>query len=83
MYHPTAVQADAELHETPSSSAVMSSAGLGVAWVAQAVPFQRSASVRVTPDFAVYHRRRYTGRPMGRTPPSARYPGLLAAVLAG
>ena len=41
---PTAVQADADVHDTPLSRA-LPCGGLGVAWMAHFVPFQRSASV--------------------------------------
>jgi hypothetical protein len=41
---PTAVQADAEVHDTPLSVAPPWD-GLGVGWMTQRVPFHRSASV--------------------------------------
>jgi len=44
-YHPTAVQADAEVHETPDSALDVAPLGVGVDWRVHAVPFQRSASV--------------------------------------
>lgn len=43
-YCPTAVQADAELQETPANVASMAVAGIGVGRIVQAVPFQDSAS---------------------------------------
>jgi hypothetical protein len=45
---PTAVQAVALLHETPASLfsiAIDPPPGLGVGWIAQLEPFQRSANV--------------------------------------
>ena len=50
-YHPAAVQLVSEAHEMLSSWLSPAAwAGLGVAWIAHAVPFQRSASVTVGPD---------------------------------
>jgi hypothetical protein len=43
---PTAVQTVAELHEIPLSLLDAESAGLGVDWTDQLVPFQRNAKVR-------------------------------------
>jgi hypothetical protein len=40
---PTAVQAAAEVHETPPRKVPAEPAGLGVGWTDQAVPFQASA----------------------------------------
>jgi hypothetical protein len=54
MYHPTAVHAVAERHDTPLKTEVISGTGLGVGWMAQRLPFQRSARVSVTPELAVY-----------------------------
>ena len=42
---PTAVQADGEVHATPSRRTPWTPAGLGVGWMLQRVPFHRSASV--------------------------------------
>ena len=43
--YPTAVQAVAEVHDTALRTLAVAPAGLGVAWMDQAVPFQCSASV--------------------------------------
>ena len=40
-----AVQALADVHDTPPKPLFFASAGLGVDWIDQRVPFQRSASV--------------------------------------
>ena len=45
MYPPAALQALADGHDTPDSCAEVVAAGLGVTWMRQLVPFQRSASV--------------------------------------
>ena len=42
---PTAVQALADVHDTPLKLLKAAPAGLGVDWIDQRVPFQRSASV--------------------------------------
>ena len=51
-YSPTAVQAAADVHETPArrASAV---AGLAVVWIDQCPPRHRSAKVRTTPEPSV------------------------------
>jgi hypothetical protein len=46
---PAATHADAEGHDTPLKSLVVAPAGLGVDSIAQADPFQRSASVKRKP----------------------------------
>jgi hypothetical protein len=50
---PVATQADAEAHDTPLKSVLVAPAGLGVDWIAQADPFQRSARVRRKPPALV------------------------------
>ena len=42
---PTAVQAVADVHDTPFKVLVVAFFGLGVAWIFQVVPFQTSARV--------------------------------------
>src|ERR1700722_14739117 len=44
---PTAVQALADVHDTPYRKVNDAPAGLGVCWIDHLVPFQRSASVTV------------------------------------
>jgi hypothetical protein len=46
---PTAVHAVAEMHDTPDSLLACAPLGLGVVWIVQLVPFQRSASVTTVP----------------------------------
>ena len=48
---PTAVQAVAEVHETPSRFGLVAPVGVGVVWIVQAVPFHRSAMVLYTVTF--------------------------------
>jgi hypothetical protein len=43
------VHAEADVHDTPASTLASAPLGLGVDWMAQAVPFQRSASVTAAP----------------------------------
>jgi hypothetical protein len=43
---PTAVHAVAEMHDTLISSGFVAPAGVGMGWIAQAVPFHRSATVK-------------------------------------
>jgi hypothetical protein len=50
LYIPTAVQAVAEVHDTPLRAELTLPLGLGVAWTAQDVPFHRSASVASLED---------------------------------
>ena len=50
MEYPVAVQASAEVHDTPASAAFLLG-GLGVAWIPQRVPFHRSAKVSRGPPF--------------------------------
>jgi hypothetical protein len=50
---PTAVQADDDVHETPNRTLECAPDGFGVGCTAQAVPFQRSASVTPTPELSV------------------------------
>jgi hypothetical protein len=50
---PTAVQAVADVHETPLSPLAVAPAGFGVFSIDQVVPFQRSASVRWVPVLSV------------------------------
>src|ERR1700730_2292988 len=47
---PTAVQAVAVLHDTPFRKLLTAPAGLGVGWIFQLLPFQRSASVTRVPE---------------------------------
>jgi hypothetical protein len=47
---PTAVQADDPLQSTPRRTAPKRPAGLGVGWMLQRVPFQRSAMVTNLPE---------------------------------
>lgn len=47
---PTAAQDLGDAHDTPSSWLLIASAGLGVGWIIQLVPFQRSASVAAALD---------------------------------
>jgi hypothetical protein len=44
-YPPTAVQAEAELHETAFSELSVSPGGFSVVWSVHLVPFQASAAV--------------------------------------
>ena len=53
--NPTAVQDLREAHDTPSSWLLIASAGLGVRWIDQLVPFQRSASVAPALDPSAVH----------------------------
>ena len=46
-YSPTAVQAVADEQDTPHRSALGDPAGVGVGWIAQVLPFHRSARVSV------------------------------------
>jgi hypothetical protein len=48
--NPTAVQADAELHDTASRSLEMAPDGLGVVCTVQDVPFHDSANVNSVPE---------------------------------
>ena len=47
--NPTAVQDLGDGHDTPTSRLRVAPAGLGVRWIAQLLPFHRSASVASTP----------------------------------
>ena len=47
---PTAVQAVAEVQDTPVKALSVTPARLGVAWMAQLLPFQRSAKVCESPE---------------------------------
>jgi len=47
---PTAVQAEADLHDTASRKPPCAPAGLGVAWMRQRVPIHRSAKVTSVPE---------------------------------
>jgi hypothetical protein len=47
---PTAMQAEAEVHATPSKKLPAAPAGLGVGTMIQCVPFQRSANVTNVPE---------------------------------
>src|SRR3989442_1590459 len=51
---PTAVHALAEVHETSLSKLSVDPAGLGVAWITQEVPFQRSAKVSPVPELSTF-----------------------------
>jgi hypothetical protein len=44
LLNPTAVQALADAHDTPLRKLSASAAGLGMGWMAQRAPFQRSAN---------------------------------------
>jgi hypothetical protein len=44
------VQAVAEVHDTPLRTLRVAAVGLGVGWIAQEVPFHRSARVKVVPE---------------------------------
>ena len=50
---PTAVQALAALHDTPASVLSLDPVGLGVGWMVQLVPSQRSASVTTAPELSL------------------------------
>jgi hypothetical protein len=62
---PTATQASAPVHDTPSSSVLVAPLGLGVGWTDQVDPFQASAKVKTveayvysptaTQEFAAVH----------------------------
>src|SRR4029077_18556783 len=54
-YLPTAVHSLATVHDTPLRELPLDPVGLGVAWIAQAVPFQRSARVRPSPCPTAIH----------------------------
>ena len=43
------MQALADVHDTPASWLLSTPAGLGVDWIAQLLPFQRSANVITSP----------------------------------
>jgi hypothetical protein len=43
---PTAMHAEADVHDTPSRLLFDEPLGFGVGWMAQDLPFQRSASVK-------------------------------------
>jgi hypothetical protein len=47
---PAAVQAEAEVHDTPSSTERVAPAGLGTVWIDQEVPSHRSMNIVSTPD---------------------------------
>ena len=47
---PTAVQAVLEVHDTPPRLLPVVPVGLGVVWIDQLVPFQRSANVTLVPE---------------------------------
>src|SRR5260370_20722589 len=49
LYTPTAMQARADVHDTPSSSPPVDPAGCGSGTILQRKPVQRSASVRFLP----------------------------------
>jgi hypothetical protein len=44
------MQDDPDVQDTPNSTAAAAPAGLGVAWMLQSVPFQRSAKVTSAPE---------------------------------
>ncbi|MBV8940693.1 MAG: hypothetical protein JO240_03070 [Solirubrobacterales bacterium] len=46
---PTAVQARADVHDTPSRELSIAPTGFGVFWIAHFVPFQRSTNVTSVP----------------------------------
>jgi len=48
---PAAMQADEDVHDTPDRMVNVEPDGLGVAWMAQLVPFHRSARVLPVPEF--------------------------------
>src|SRR6266566_7753804 len=51
--YPTAVHRVVEGQATPRSRLLVAPLGLGVDWTAQLLPFQRSASVTITPELFV------------------------------
>jgi hypothetical protein len=51
---PAAVQAVAELHDTPSRELALAPGGLGVTWMLQAVPSHASTRVVTIPDAMEY-----------------------------
>jgi hypothetical protein len=53
-YWPAAVQALAEVQDTPENTFELMSVGLGVVWVAQDVPFHRSAKVTTSPELSCW-----------------------------
>ena len=53
--NPTAVQDLGEAHDTPSSWLLVASAGLGIGWIAQLVPFHRSVIVAPALDPRAVH----------------------------
>ena len=53
-YSPTAVQLVGAAHETCCSALLVVTAGLGVCWMAQVLPFQYSASVTPIPAELMY-----------------------------
>ena len=48
-YDPTAVQVPSAVQDTPDSRLRVAPAGLGVVWIVQLLPFQRSARVTSVP----------------------------------
>jgi hypothetical protein len=49
VYDPTAVHADADVHDTPARELPCAPLGLGVDWTAHVLPFQRMASISPVP----------------------------------
>jgi hypothetical protein len=47
---PTAMQSEAEMHDTPLSNTTVEPAGLGVDLIFQRLPFHLSANARTTPE---------------------------------
>jgi hypothetical protein len=54
VYDPTAVHAVADVHDTPFSWLAAPPSGLGVPWIDQPAPFQRSAKVTAAPVLSEY-----------------------------
>ena len=54
VYTPVAVHAILVVHDTPFRALALAPLGLGVPWIVQLVPFQRSASVDWTPALLWY-----------------------------
>jgi hypothetical protein len=69
---PTAVQAVADVHDTPDSTLLVAPGGFWVVWVDHLVPFQRSASVAPPEDPTAVQAVDAVQDTPDRTPPAAR-----------